>query len=89
VIDNFKIKRKIGYFVSNNVGSNNLAVDAFYKELKLKNSVTHRLKYLRYVINLAAKAFLFKKEEGSFDFEIFNLRKMRFAERQALELLVF
>jgi hypothetical protein len=61
-------------------------VDAFYRELKLKNPTARRLRCLGHVINLAAKAFLFGKEEGSFDFD---LTKMRFAERQALELLVF
>jgi hypothetical protein len=89
VIDDFEIKRKIGYFVSNNVGNNNLAINAFYRELKLKNFVTHRLKYLRYIINLAAKTFLFEKEEKSFNFKISDLRKIRFAERQALKLLMF
>jgi hypothetical protein len=75
--------------MSDNVGSNNLAIKAFYKKLKLKNLIVRRLKYLRHIINLAAKAFLFNKEKGGFDFKIFKLKIMKFAERQALKLLMF
>ena len=89
VIGDFELEGKIGYFVSDNVGSNDLAVDAFCKELKLKNSKTRCLRCLGHVINLAAKAFLFGKEEKCFDFEVSELRKMKLAECQALELLVF
>jgi hypothetical protein len=89
VIGDFELEGKIGYFVSDNVGSNDFAVDAFCKELKLKNSTARRLRCLRHVINLAAKAFLFGNEERCFDFDISELRKMKFEERQALELLVF
>jgi hypothetical protein len=75
--------------MSDNVGSNNLAVKAFYKELKLKNLTARRLKCLRYIINLAVKAFLFDREERGFNFKISELKVIKFAERQALELLVF
>jgi hypothetical protein len=75
--------------MSDNVGSNDLVIKAFYKYLKIKNAFTRRLKYLRHVINLAIKAFLFNKEKESFNFEISELNTMKFAERQALELLVF
>jgi hypothetical protein len=64
-------------------------VDTFCRELKLKNPKARRLRCLGHVINLAVKAFLFGKEEVCFDFEVSELRKMKFAERQALELLVF
>jgi hypothetical protein len=89
VIGDFELEGKIGYFVSDNVGSNDLAVEALCGELKLKNLKARRLRCLGHVINLAAKAFLFGKEEGYFDFEVSELRKMKIAERQALELLVF
>jgi hypothetical protein len=89
IIKDFELKRKIEYFVSDNVNSNDLVIKTFYKYLKIKNALTRRLRYLRHVINLAAKAFLFNKEEGSFDFETSELNTMKFAERQALKLLVF
>jgi hypothetical protein len=73
VIGDFELEGKIGYFVSDNVGSNDLAVDAFCRELKLKNSKARRLRCLGHVINLAAKAFLFGKEEECFDFEVSEL----------------
>jgi hypothetical protein len=37
IIIDFELNRKIKYFISDNVGSNNLVIKAFYKELKLKN----------------------------------------------------
>jgi hypothetical protein len=81
IIVDFDLNGKIRYFVSDNVGSNNLAIEAFCKELKLKNLTARRLRCLRYIINLAAKAFLFSKEEGGFDFKISELKVMKFAER--------
>jgi hypothetical protein len=75
--------------MSDNVGSNNLVIKVFCKKLKLKNLIARRLKCLKYIINLAAKAFLFNKEEGGFDFKISKLKIIKFAERQALKLLVF
>jgi hypothetical protein len=89
VIADFDLNGKIGYFMSDNVGSNDLAVEAFCKKLKLKNSIARRLRCLGHIINLAAKAFLFNKEEEGFDFEISELKAIKFAERQALELLMF
>jgi hypothetical protein len=67
--------------MSDNVGSNNLAMKAFYKELKLKNSIARRLRCLEYIINLAAKAFLFNKEKGGFNFKISKLKVIKFVER--------
>lgn len=81
VIGDFELERKIGYFIFNNIGSNNLAVDTFCKELKIKNLTAYRFRYLEYIINLAAKAFLFDKEERYFDFDILELKKIKFEER--------
>jgi hypothetical protein len=81
VIEDFELEEKIGYFISDNVGSNDLAVEAFCKYLKIKNAPTRRLRCLGHVINLATKAFLFSKEEGSFDFKTSELNAMKFAER--------
>jgi hypothetical protein len=89
VIADFDLNGKIKYFMSDNVGSNNLAVKAFCKKLKPKNSIARRLRCLGHIINLAAKAFLFNKEEGGFNFKISELKAMKFAERQALKLLMF
>jgi hypothetical protein len=86
VTGDFELERKIGYFVSDNIGSNDLAVDAFCRELKLKNPTARRLRCIGHVINLAAKAFLFGKEEGCFDFESHELARMKAAK--LLELLV-
>jgi hypothetical protein len=70
IIAEYKISDFIRYFISNNVLSNNVAINVVYRELKLAYLVIRRLRYLGYIINLAAKAFLYGKEEGNFNFEI-------------------
>ena len=81
VFADFCIEGNIGYFISDNMTSNDRAVDALYRELRLPNPTSRRLKYIGHVINLSAKAFLYSKEEGSFDFEISELAKMKFEIR--------
>jgi hypothetical protein len=81
IIVDFELNEKIKYFMSDNVGSNNLAIKTFYKELKLKNLIARRLKYFKYIINLAAKAFLFNKKKGDFNFKISKLKIMKLAKR--------
>ena len=65
IIKNFELKEKINYFILNNVGNNNLVINAFCKELKLKNLKTRHLRCLKYVINLATKTFLFRKKKNT------------------------
>jgi hypothetical protein len=89
IIAEYEISDLIKYFVSDNVSSNDVAINVIYRELKLAHPVIRRLRCLDHIINLAAKAFLYEKEEGSFDFEISDTAKIKLEVRQALELLVF
>jgi hypothetical protein len=81
IIAEYKISDLIKYFVSNNVLSNDVAINVIYRELKLTHLVIRRLRYLSYIINLAVKAFLYKKEKGSFNFEISNIIKIKLKVR--------
>jgi hypothetical protein len=77
---------QMGYFISDNDSANDLAVEAICRELKLPNPATRRLRCIGHVLNLSAKGFLFGKDEGSFDFEIAEMAKLKIEVRQALEL---
>jgi hypothetical protein len=89
IIKEFRFEQRLGYFISDNVTSNDSAVNFTCESLKIKNAVQRRLRCLGHVINLAAKAFLFGNDEGSFDFEISKLAHLRLEVRQALETLAF
>ena len=89
VLREFCIDNRIGYFISDNMTSNNLAIQALYRELKLINLTARRLRCLGYIINLSAKAFLYSKEEGSFDFKVNKISKIKFDLRQAFKFLMF
>jgi hypothetical protein len=89
VIQEFGIEGNLGYFISDNAGPNDTAVEAICKKLGLADAVHRRLRCLGHVINLAAKAFLFGKDVESFDFEISEFAMEKLEVRQALELLVF
>jgi hypothetical protein len=89
VIREFEIQDRIGYFISDNATSNDFAVFHTCEELKLADFAHRRLRCLGHIINLAAKAFLFGTDSGSFDFEISEMAKVRLEVRQALEILAF
>jgi len=89
VFGDFRIEDKLGFFISDNVTSNDRAVNVLCGELDLGNPVPRRLRCLEHVINLSAKAFLYSNEEGSFDFEAEELSMLKFEVRKALELLLF
>jgi hypothetical protein len=77
VLVDFELGNYVSYFVSNNNSTNNVAIKAIYRNLKLKNAKRRKLRYLNYIINLLIKAFLFKTEEGSLDFEIIKIAKIK------------
>jgi hypothetical protein len=56
--------KQLGLFVIDNVTTNDTAVKVIfvYLLLKLEDSDFRRVKCLRYIINLVAKAFLFEKK---------------------------
>jgi hypothetical protein len=89
IIKEFGFEQRLGYFICDNVASNNFAVKFTCESLQIKNPVQRRLRCLGHILNLSAKAFLFGNDEGSFDFEISKLAYLRPEVRQALETLAF
>jgi hypothetical protein len=77
VLTDFEFSSFISYFVSNNDSTNDVAVKAIYKDLELKIMEGRRLRYLSYIINLLVKAFLFGTKEGSFNFKILDVAKIK------------
>jgi hypothetical protein len=81
MLKDFELIDRIKYVISDNVISNDLAVNTLYKELKLINLTALCLRCLKHVINLFIKAFLYKNNERSFDFEINKVLIMKFEIR--------
>jgi hypothetical protein len=76
ILREFGIEQYIRYFIFNNVLSNNLAVDTIYRALDITNAAERRLRYLKHILNLAAKAFLFGKDiKNTLDFEVAEFAK--------------
>ncbi len=61
----------IGWFMLDNVSSNNTCIAEILKALGINDTVEHRrLHYLGHILNLAAKAFLFGSDIKSFEDEL-------------------
>jgi hypothetical protein len=86
VIKDYKIRNQLGYFVTDNTGNNNTAINLLCDLLSLK-AESRRLRYLRYIINLAIKAFLYRKNTKLFEVEISDLNLKKLKEKYYLELL--
>jgi len=74
LIYEYEIENRIGYFVLNNISSNNTCVRELLPYIKPNISSKHRrLRYFGHIINLAVKVFLW----GS-DFELFKIEAKLF-----------
>jgi hypothetical protein len=61
--------KQLGYFVRNNIITNDTAIKAILAYLlpKLKDSDFRYVRYLNYIINLAVKVFFFEKDADAFE----------------------
>jgi hypothetical protein len=64
------LKAVLGYFISDNASPNDTAVEELCRLLGIENWLYYRLRCLGYVINLAAQALLFGKDDDIMDFEV-------------------
>jgi hypothetical protein len=65
VLEHYELKNRIGYFVLDNISSNDLCVRAILQRLRPDlDPKTRRLRCFGHVVNLAAKAFLFGNSKG-------------------------
>jgi len=70
----------MGYFVIDNASNNNTAIYTvlyhFYSFISNNEKIARRLRCLRYVINLAAKAFLYRIDIDIFEKELGNTKEV-------------
>ena len=75
VISEYRISKRVGYFVLDNVSSNDVAVDhilrSLYPDMTAAARKRRRLRCLAHVINLVAKAFLLGPKADDVSDELF------------------
>lgn len=86
VIEDYKIRDQLGYFVTDNAGNNDTAIDLLCDLLGLE-AESRRLRCLGHIINLAVKAFLYRENAESFEVEMSDLDLKKLEEKYYLELL--
>jgi hypothetical protein len=64
------LKAVLGYFISDNTSPNDTAVEKLCRLLKIENWLHYRLRCLGYIINLAAQALLFNKDNNIMNFKV-------------------
>jgi hypothetical protein len=65
VINKYRIRDKIGYLTLDNTKNNDIALDNIGKDLGF-NGRMRRGRYFGHILNLSAKALLFKKNIDAF-----------------------
>ena len=71
VIKTYKIISKIGYFILNNTGLNNIYISAIIKQLNIKDIKNYYYFYcFGYVLNLLVKVILFSENPEVFKKDI-------------------
>jgi hypothetical protein len=73
---------KLGYFITNNDARNNVYIRVILRKYRpnIKDPDNHRVRYLRYIINLIVKAFLFGKNTDVFKNNINTIYKNSYLE---------
>lgn len=68
VLEDMKIVTHLGYFIADSKSSNDICQQVIYAKLRpdIKKPNDKRVRYLEYILNLAAKAFLFSKDANVF-----------------------
>ncbi len=83
VIHNYEIECKIGYFVFNNAGFNDICVRKLIQYFSPFIKTKHRrFRCFGYVINLAAKAFLYGTDTELFEVEIKVIKNLKQAKKR-------
>ena len=69
ILKKYSILNKLGVWVADNADSNDTTIKVMMKEIdpSVKDISPYRSRCLRYIINLAAKAFLFSNDVEAFE----------------------
>lgn len=83
LIREYEVTSKLGYFVLDNITSNDTCVDQILRELRPDlNKKERRLQCVGHIINLTAQAFLFGKDVETFQMEARVARDARLGQRE-------
>jgi hypothetical protein len=83
VLQDFNIAPRLGYYIGDNQGSNDTCLRAICRKLRpdIKDPDARRVRCLGHILNLAAKAFLFRKDAESFEEETDQKRSAAHIEK--------
>ncbi len=83
VIEEYEITDILGYFILDNVSSNDTCVREILKKLRPDlNPKKCRLRCFGHIVNLAAKAFLFGEEADAFELEVDSYTQRQLEEKE-------
>jgi hypothetical protein len=82
ILIKIEILLKLGYFIANNGSRNDIYIRAILRKYRpnIKDPNSRRVRCLKYIINLAVKAFLFDKNADAFKDSINTARKNGYLE---------
>ena len=71
VLEEFDVAPRLGYYIGDNHSINDTCLRAICRKLRpdIKDPDSRRVRYLGYILNLTAKAFLFRTDADSFEEE--------------------
>src|SRR3954471_20698650 len=85
IIKNFEIGSQVGYFMADNVSSNNTCVEELIMHLGNHfNASEHQLHCFGHIVNLVVKALLFGKDVEAFERETINVAQIEDNFKQLL-----
>jgi hypothetical protein len=80
IINNFDLKERLGYFVTNNASSNDTCVyhifTSFLSDLSKIQRTQYRLRYFGYILNLACGSYLYGHDPDFFEIEIIVFKSL-------------
>jgi hypothetical protein len=86
LINEYEIADRLGFFVLDNVSSNDTCVNEFLANLcphiPSRDYKKRQLRYWGHVFNLVAKAFLYKVNPAAFKAEIISTRELNLLEEE-------
>jgi hypothetical protein len=83
IIEEYEIKDLLGYFILDNVSSNDTCVQEILKQLQPSTDLKkRRLRCFGHIVNLTAKAFLFGEEAEAFELEVDSYVQLQQEEKE-------
>jgi hypothetical protein len=80
ILQEINIVFRLKYFIEDNYNANAIYLRVIYRRLRsdIKDSDNRRVRCLKYILNLTAKAFLFNKDADVFENTINSIREKNY-----------